>query len=127
MIKVYPAVIHDDEYMLWIEFPDLPGCQTDGETPENLMANASEALGLYLAAKMDSGETIPSPSKIRDLNCPGRVVTYVITDVNKYHKSSKAIKKMVSIPEWLAEEADKHNLSLSRVLQEALIERLGLG
>ena len=34
---------------------------------------------------------------------------------------------MVSIPEWLAEEADKHNLSLSGVLQESLIERLGLG
>lgn len=33
---------------------------------------------------------------------------------------------MLSIPAWLVKEAEKSNISLSRVLQEALKERLGL-
>ena len=125
MLKVYPALVHDEEDGLWLEFPDLPGCYTEGDSIEELMSNAEEALGAFIATKMDYNEEIPVPSKIDDIVEDG-TKTYVSTDVNKYHKDTKAVKKMISIPSWLAKEAESRNLSLSKILQDALKDQLHL-
>ena len=44
----------------------------------------------------------------------------------KKRTNSKAVKKTLSIPEWLNEEAISKGINFSQVLQEALIERLQL-
>lgn len=44
MIVTYPALIHHDPDGYWAEFPDLPGCQTQGDSREELLKNAAEAL-----------------------------------------------------------------------------------
>lgn len=125
MTKVYPAIIHNEDGGFWLEFPDLPGCFTDGDTLENLMDNAEEALGAFLAVKMDYREAIPAPSDINKISTGiSDIKTYISTDVNKYHRDTKAVKKMISIPAWLAKEAEDRNYSLSKILQEALMGKL---
>ena len=47
---------------LWCEFPDLPGCMTDGDDLEDLMRNASDALESWIAATVDHGEKLPDAS-----------------------------------------------------------------
>lgn len=126
MKSVYPAIVHCDDDGFWIEFPDLEGCQTCGDTIEEAMASAEEALGLYLATKEEFNIDIPAPSDIKEIGTPEDVKTYVCADLNAYRRETKAVKKMVSIPEWLAKEADKNNLSLSKILQEALIKRVSV-
>jgi predicted RNase H-like HicB family nuclease len=42
-----------------IEFPDLPGCMSDGETPEEAIENGRDALKGVLALKRELGHTIP--------------------------------------------------------------------
>lgn len=44
----YPAVFHEEDGGFWVEFPDLPGCFTQGDTFEEAYAMAIEALELYL-------------------------------------------------------------------------------
>ena len=107
MLKVYPAILHE-EGGYWIEFPDLEGCQTYGETLEETMELAQEALGLYLVSLIENKQEIPAPSNIADLT------------------ADEGVKKMLSIPAWLAKEAEMKNISLSKVLQDALKERLNL-
>ena len=125
MSKVYPAIIHkEDGY--WVEFPDLEGCNTCGSTLEETLDLASEALGLYLVSLSESGVAIPAPSDIDDISAEDGRVIYIYTDMNKYRRDTRAVKKMLSIPAWLAKEAEIHNISLSKVLQEALTERLNL-
>jgi len=127
MIKVYPAIIHNDDDGLWLEFPDLNGCYTQGESVEELMENAEEALGSFLAVKMECEEKMPKASSIEDIqqesNCSK---TYVSVDVNKYHRDTKAVRKMISIPAWLAQEAEKRNYSLSKILQETLLGKIDI-
>lgn len=126
MLKVYPAIFHEEEEF-WVEFPDLPGCQSCGSTLEETMEMASEALGLYLADLLEEKHDFPDSTPLREVVCDeGATVSYVSVDVNKYRKNTKAVKKTLSIPAWLAEEADAHNLSLSKVLQDGLKERLGV-
>ena len=117
MLKVYPAILHE-EGGYWIEFPDLEGCQTYGETLEETMELAQEALGLYLVSLIENKQEIPAPSNIADLTADEGQLTYISTDIE--------VKKMLSIPAWLAKEAEMKNISLSKVLQDALKERLNL-
>lgn len=45
--KVSVIIEHDDHgYYAWS--PELPGCQTQGDTLEEAMAHAREAIALYL-------------------------------------------------------------------------------
>lgn len=125
MTKVYPAIIHkEDGY--WVEFPDLDGCFTNGSTLEETMEMAREALGLYLVSLMEHAQEIPAPSAITDVHAEDGQVTYVSTDVDAYRRDTRAVKKMLSIPAWLAKEAETRNISLSKVLQDALKEQLNL-
>ncbi len=67
MILCYPAKIRhiteDKTYL--VEFPDLPGCLTEGETLEEALHNAKEALTGYLASVFDRDLKIPKPSSIK--------------------------------------------------------------
>lgn len=127
-MKVYPAIVHKEDDGFWIQFPDLPGCYSDGDTLEELLENAEEALGSFLAVKMEYGEAIPEASDINAIPTETKedFKTYISVDVSKYHKDTKAVKKMLSIPAWLAKEAEDRHYSLSKVLQEALIEKMNL-
>lgn len=124
MLKVYPAIFHEEDGF-WVEFPDLDGCNACGSTLEDAMELAQEALGLYLATLAEEGLEIPSPSPMESIKTDG-LVSYVSTNMDKYRKNNKAVKKTLSIPQWLADEAEKNNLSLSKILQEGLKTRLGL-
>ena len=126
MFKIYPAIFHKENESYWVEFPDLPGCQSYGESLEEAILFAEEALGLYLVSLIESEEDIPSSSDISDIICSGEFTTYISTDIDKYRRNSQAVRKAVSIPAWLAEEAEKKHLSLSKILQEGLYKRLGL-
>ncbi|EAR21647.1 type II toxin-antitoxin system HicB family antitoxin [Nitrococcus mobilis] len=44
-----------------ISFPDLPGCASDGETPEEAIINGRDALEAWIAAMKESGREIPKP------------------------------------------------------------------
>ena len=43
--------------------PDLPGCMSDGETPEEALANVQDASATWLEAANDLGHKIPKPSR----------------------------------------------------------------
>ena len=44
-----------------IEFPDLPGCMSDGETIEEAIANGKEAMLSWLEVAQDQGREVPDP------------------------------------------------------------------
>lgn len=126
MLKVYPAIIHTDTDGYWIDFPDLIGCQTQGDTLEELIEMAQEALGLFLASCLDDGLDIPNASDPASIDQNDGTICLIASDPDKYRRDTRAVKKMLSIPAWLAKEAETHNISLSKVLQEALKERLNV-
>ena len=66
MLVVYPAIFHKDDGSIWVEFPDLEGCFTDGETIEEAIENASDALGLYIYTRFEKGWKTPKQMCIRD-------------------------------------------------------------
>ncbi|HUR43559.1 MAG TPA: type II toxin-antitoxin system HicB family antitoxin [Aestuariivirga sp.] len=43
--------------------PDLPGCMSDGETPEEALVNVQDAIATWIEAAHDMGHAVPSPSR----------------------------------------------------------------
>jgi antitoxin HicB len=46
-----------------VEFPDLPGCMSDGETIEEAILNGIEAMGGWVEAMRAEGHPIPQPTR----------------------------------------------------------------
>lgn len=44
-----------------VEFPDLPGCMSDGETIEQAITQAGEAVDAWIAAQRAAGRSVPPP------------------------------------------------------------------
>ena len=43
--------------------PDLPGCMSDGETPEDALVNVRDAITTWIEAAKDMGRSVPQPSR----------------------------------------------------------------
>ena len=46
-----------------IEYPDLPGCISDGGTPEEALQNGCDAVKSYLLSCVKHGDPVPKPSE----------------------------------------------------------------
>jgi len=68
MNVLYPAEItfdkSDNRYL--VKFIDIPEAITEGESEEEALFNASEALTLAIEGRMEEGIEVPQPSKCRE-------------------------------------------------------------
>ncbi len=61
-VRQYVMVIEEEpEGGFHGTFPDVPGCFTQGDTVEGLLANAEDALETHFAGLLESGLPIPEP------------------------------------------------------------------
>ena len=124
----YPALFHKaEEGGFWITFPDYPECMTQGENIQNAYEMAWDALGLAVVSRLESKESLPTPTEPYDISLdPDTFCVIVAFDLIAYQKrhNSKAIKKTLSIPEWLNEAATDMNINFSQVLQDALLQKI---
>ena len=44
--------------------PELPGCRSDGDTPQEALANAYDAIRCWIEAAADMGRTVPPPRRL---------------------------------------------------------------
>ena len=124
----YPAIFTPEEDGTYsINFPDLEGCYTCGDSIEDGLEMAEDALALVLYGYEKDGREIPAPSVPSSLTLSGsEFVNYVACDTMAYRKmyNNKAVKKTLTIPEWLNEAASAMGLNFSQVLQEALLQKV---
>lgn len=125
---VYPAIFTPEENGAYsIVFPDLESCYTCGDSLEDGIEMAEDALALVLYGYETEHKEIPAPSKHDSISLnPSEFVNYIVCDTMAYRKmyNNKAIKKTLTIPEWLNEAAMAAGLNFSQVLQEALIQKV---
>ncbi|MDR1094688.1 MAG: type II toxin-antitoxin system HicB family antitoxin [Clostridiales bacterium] len=126
----FPIVIEGTEqsgYSLY--FPDLPGCVSGGDTMEEVLHNAKEALSLHLYGMEGDGDEIPAPSNLRDIALdPGDSCALVEVNMRIYRKrrQNKSINRVITLPDWLNEEIKQSGANVSQLAQEACKSYLGL-
>lgn len=103
---------------------------------ENAIYMARDAIELKCVGYEDDGREVNPPSKISDLdvkNCTfyedgETIISLVDIDSTAYRRKidTKAVHKNVTIPSWLNYEAEHAGINISRILQEALMNKLGV-
>lgn len=127
---VYPAVFtpeEDGRYSVF--FPDLEGCYTCGDNLQDAIAMAEDVLAFVLYDSERDKSIIPKPSDRDSFDLEeGEFLNYIACDTIEYAKmhNNKAVKKTLTLPEWLNETATNAGLNFSQVLQEALMAKLGI-
>ena len=92
----YPVVIHKDpESDYGVTVPDLPGCFSAGETLDEALTEAVEAIECHLEGLLMDGELIPTPKTIEyhqhDPDYQGGVWAIVTVDVSKLSGKPKRV------------------------------------
>lgn len=130
MRYVFPAVFRPEpEGGYMVLFPDIEEAVTQGDTIADCIEMAEDVLCLMLYERELNSMPVPAPSDIHRIKqCDGDIVTLIKCDTMDYRRFylNRAVKKTLSIPEWLNIEATAKGYNFSSVLQEALKERLGI-
>ena len=122
MEYIYPAIFHENKDKSYtIIYPDLPGCISEGKTLGNAMYMAQSALAQWIEYLAEKKQEMPPASLLENVKtAKGEFVNLICVELRDAH----AVKRTVSIPKWMDDKVVQSGLSLSRVLQEALNERL---
>ncbi len=97
----YPIVVHKDERSCYgATVPDLPGCFSAGDTLDEAIEAAHEAIAFHLEGLLMRGEPIPAPSPLEvhqaDEHLADGVFAIVTVDISKL--SSKAVRVNITVP-----------------------------
>lgn len=136
MTVVYPVIFTrtgDEKDTYLVEIPDIKG-MTEGYGMSDAIEMARDYIGCTLYDKEDASFPQASDpvkvdvSKGEFADAGESFVSLVDLDITAYRRkmNAKAVRKNVSLPAWLDLEAEAAHLNLSRVLQEALKEKLNL-
>jgi predicted RNase H-like HicB family nuclease len=108
----YPIAIEagDAKHAYGVVVPDLPGCVSAGDTLDEALSNAREAILLHLEGLLDDGKTFPKPTAIEQLrNRRGhRGWTWAIVDVDLGELGDKAARMNITLPRRILRAVDAH-------------------
>ena len=126
---IYPAVFTPEDGGYVVNFPDFESCYTEGDTLEEAMEMADDVLCLTLYDMEETGKEIPAPSSVKEITTDGDAfVSLVHCDTVEYRKffDNKAVKKTLTIPNWLNTIAERQGVNFSLTLQNALKKELNI-
>lgn len=127
MKYVYPAIFTKDGNFYVVNFPDLEGCYTQGESIEDALEMAEDVLCMTLYNLEENKQSIPVASDIKCISVGAdEIVSLVSCDTIEYRQfyDNKAVKKTLTIPSWLNTMSEREGINFSAVLQSALKREL---
>lgn len=141
MRQVYPILVidtkDDSEHPFLVCVPDLD-ILTEGSDFADAIEMARDAIALSIVSMEDAKEDIPVPSdasaaikkakQYDEVDFSNGLITYVDVDTTEYRRKidNRTVRRNVALPSWLNYEAEKSGINVSRILQEALMNVLGV-
>ena len=129
MKNSYPIILTPDEVGYVVYIPDF-NINTEGDTLTESIEMARDAIGLMGIDMEDEKKAIPVPSMINNVTKEHEtdIITLVDVDFAEYRRKNdmRTVRRNVSLPSWLNEEAEKAGLNVSALLQTALKQELHL-
>jgi len=125
---IYPCVVYEEDGVYYADFRDFNGCFTDGESLEELIINVKDVLEGTLFTLLKNNLEIPEPT-MKKIELKGNeFLVYVdvwLTPIIDKIKN-QTVKKTLTIPKWLNDEAEKRSVNFSSLLQTALKQYLDI-
>jgi predicted RNase H-like HicB family nuclease len=133
MKLLYPAIFKpfsDGSGGFVVEFPDLPGCVTEGKNLGEAIEMGMDAACGWILGELEDGEKIPEASKRESVSISdNEFVNILLLDIDSYAEQygEKSVRKNLTIPAWLNTFAEKNNVNFSKILQDALLSMAQAG
>lgn len=129
MKYIYTAtfVPNKDGTKYYCRVPDLPGCITTGSSIDDAIEMITDAASGWLVVAEDEGNEIPVATPQHKLDIPDKATCSIIRiDTFAYRAATdtRAVRKNVSLPAWMATLAEKRGVNCSQVLQDGLMQLL---
>ncbi len=129
MKYIYTATFipNEDGTKFYCRIPDLSGCITTGDSLEDAIEMIADAASGWLVVAEDEGNDIPAATPQHELEIPENAICSIIRiDTFAYRAATdtKAVRKNVSLPAWMATLAEKKGVNCSQVLQDGLMQLL---
>ena len=129
MKYIYTAtfVPNEDGTKYYCRVPDLPGCITTGSSIDDAIEMITDAASGWLVVAEDEGNEIPAPTPQYKLDIPENAICSIIRiDTFAYRAATdtRAVRKNVLLPAWMAALAEKRGVNCSQVLQDGLMQLL---
>lgn len=128
MKQAYPVIITKDKNFFVASIPDFE-TGTQGESLAEAIEMARDAIGMCGCYMQDEKKDIPIPTDIGNVTKEASdILTLVDVDFDEYRKKHemRTVRKNVTIPSWLNEEAESANINFSALLQKAIKAELHL-
>lgn len=106
----YLAVLHIEEGKsgIGVTVPDLPAVSSAGDSFDEALSNAAEAILAYFEVLAEDGLDLPAPTGELPEVEPGQVLAIVNVDLAKMKPArSKAVRLNVSIPNYAVNLIDR--------------------
>ena len=126
-LYTYTAVITESDGTFYAKVPDISGCITTAGSLSEAISLITDALNLSLVVLEDEDIEPPQPTPQPEIvHGDNDILTVIQADTIQYRSATdtKAVRKNVSLPAWLANLADKRGINCSKVLQDALLSVL---
>ncbi len=130
MKYMYTAIIipEEDGSGFFARVPDLPGCITTGRDFNDTVEQITDAASIWLVDAEDDRpeEIVPAtPQHLLD-RTENAILTVLLIDTLAYRATidTRAVRKNVSLPAWMAQMADKRGINCSQLLQDSLMKQL---
>lgn len=130
MTAVY-ALIHEEDGVFGISFPDFPGCVATGRSEDELLRRGAEALTFHISGMAQDGDPIPLPRTLSELRADPSFrddAVDAIVAIVEYDAPSRAVRVNISFEERLLDRVDRAasaaGQSRSAFLAEAARQRL---
>ena len=123
----FVAVFDYAEDGINIRFPDLEEAISCADTTAEALENAKEVLELVLYNREQENISIPEATPLEKIKCNENEKTIIINvwmPLVRNELDEQAVKKTLTIPQWLNKLAEAQNVNFSKVLQTALKEYL---
>lgn len=127
MRYTFTAVITPEDGKCYVRIPDITGCATTGKDIEDAVTQITDALSGCLVVWEDQGLAIPQATPQPEIpHNAADILTLICVDTIAYRAQTdtRAVRKNVSIPAWMANMADRKGINCSKVLQDALARQL---
>lgn len=127
MKYIYTAIFepNEDGTKYYCRVPDLPGCITTGNNLDDAIEMITDAASGWLVVAEDEGNKIPAATPQHKLNIPEHAICSIIRiDTLAYRSATdtRAVRKNVSLPAWMAALAENRGVNCSQVLQDGLMQ-----
>ncbi|MBR4825795.1 MAG: type II toxin-antitoxin system HicB family antitoxin [Spirochaetaceae bacterium] len=124
MKYTYTALFKEENDKVFARIPDLDGCVTTGKNLSDAIDQITDALNGWLCVAEDEKLPIPKPTPQIKIRCADdEIISLVKADTMEYRArtNTKAVRKNISLPAFLADFADRQNINCSQILQDALM------